>query len=207
MSQSKEHWEHIYKTKDHKQVGWYQESPAISIELLSKINASPTQSIIDVGCGASVLVDNLIQQSYKNITLLDLSEKALSSIKSRLAEQGNIPQYLSKDITKNIDFKKTFDVWHDRAVFHFLTNAGDRETYMENLNNSLSPSGHAIIGTFSLNGPSKCSGLDIVQYNENKMRLELPDNLELLESKTSTHVMPGGTEQEYIYFIIKQKNA
>ena len=106
MSQPKEHWEHIYKTKDHKQVGWYQESPMISIELLSKINASPTQSIIDVGCGASVLADTLIQQGYKNITLLDLSEKALSSIKSRLAEHGNIPQYLSKDITKNIDFQK-----------------------------------------------------------------------------------------------------
>lgn len=124
-----------------------------------------------------------------------------------MAEHGNIPQYLSKDITKNIDFQKNFDVWHDRAVFHFLTNAGDREIYMENLNNSLSPSGHAIIGTFSLDGPNKCSGLDVVQYSENKMKLELPNSLELLESKTSTHVMPSGTEQEYIYFIIKQKYA
>lgn len=95
MSEPKEHWEYIYKTKNHKQVGWYQESPDMSIELLTKIHAQPTQSIIDVGCGASVLVDKLIQQGYKYITLLDLSEKALSSIKSRLKDKGDIPHYLS----------------------------------------------------------------------------------------------------------------
>ena len=207
MRESKEHWERIYETKNHKQVGWYQESPDISIELLSKINAQPIQSIIDVGCGASVLVDKLIQQGYKNITLLDLSEKALSSIKSRLTDKGDIPQYLSKDITNNIKFNNSFDIWHDRAVFHFLTNAKDREAYMENLDQSLSSSGHAIIGTFSLNGPNKCSGLDVVQYDENKIKLELPETLELLESTISTHIMPSGTEQEYMYFIIKHKNA
>ena len=207
MSEPKEHWEHIYKTKNHKQVGWYQESPGISIELLSKINAQPTQSIIDVGCGASVLVDKLIQQGYKNITLLDLSEEALSSIKTRLADKGNIPHYLSKDITKNIEFNNTFDIWHDRAVFHFLTNAKDREAYMANLKQSLSMSGYAIIGTFSLNGPNKCSGLDVVQYDEKKIKYELPENIELMESTVNTHIMPSGTEQEYMYFIIKHKNV
>ena len=207
MRAPKEHWEHIYKTKNHKQVGWYQESPDISIELLSKINAQPTQSIIDVGCGASVLVDKLLEQGYKNITLLDLSEKALSSIKSRLAEKGDIPHYLSKDITNNIEFNNSFDIWHDRAVFHFLTNAKDRKAYMANLNQNLSPSGYAIIGTFSLNGPNKCSGLDVIQYDEKKIKLELPESLELLESRISTHIKPGGTEQKYIYFIIKRKHA
>ena len=207
MSEPKVHWENTYKTKNHKQAGWYQESPDISIKLLSKINAQPTQSIIDVGCGASVLVDNLIQQGYKNITLLDLSEEALSGIKTRLKDKGNMPHYLSKDITKKIEFNNTFDIWHDRAVFHFLTNAKDREAYMANLNQSLSPSGHAIIGAFSLNGPSKCSGLDVVQYDENKIKYELPKNIELLESTVSTHIMPSGTEQEYMYFIIKHKSA
>jgi len=148
-----------------------------------------------------------IQQGYKNITLLDLSEEALSSIKTRLKDKGNMPHYLSKDITKKIEFNNIFDIWHDRAVFHFLTNAKDREAYMVNLNQSLSPSGHAIIGTFSLNGPSKCSGLDVVQYDENKIKYELPKNIELLESTVSTHIMPSGTEQEYMYFIIKHKNA
>jgi len=207
MNQSKTHWENIYKTKNHKQVGWYQASPAISLELLSKINAQPTQSIIDVGCGASVLVDYLIEQGYKNITLLDLSKEALSSVKSRLGKNGNIPEYLSEDITNKIDFKKMFDIWHDRAVFHFLIHAQDRKNYMQNLSQNLSVSGHAIMGTFSLDGPNKCSGLDVVQYDEEKMKRELPNTLELVETTISTHIMPSGAKQEYMYFIIKHKNV
>ena len=206
MNNKKEHWENIYKTKDHKKVGWYQESPEISLELLSTINANPSQSIVDVGCGASVLVDNLISQGFKDITLLDLSQEALLSIEKRLGRKGNIPNYLTADITSPIELSKKVDVWHDRAVFHFLTDSQDREVYMRNLENNLSASGYAVIGTFSLNGPSSCSGLNIVQYDEQKMKIELPDSLELLESKVSVHVMPSGAEQEYMYFIIK-KNA
>lgn len=206
MNNKKEHWENIYKTKDHKKVGWYQESPEISLELLSTINANPSQSIVDVGCGASVLVDNLISQGFKDITLLDLSHEALFSIEKRLGRKGNIPNYLTADITSPIELSKKVDVWHDRAVFHFLTDSQDREVYMRNLENNLSASGYAVIGTFSLNGPSSCSGLNIVQYDEQKMKIELPDSLELLESKVSVHVMPSGAEQEYMYFIIK-KNA
>lgn len=206
MNNKKEHWENIYKTKDHKKVGWYQESPEISLELLSTINANPSQSIVDVGCGASVLVDNLISQGFKDITLLDLSQEALSSIEKRLGRKGNIPNYLTADITSPIELSKKVDVWHDRAVFHFLTDSQDREVYMRNLENNLSATGYAVIGTFSLNGPSSCSGLNIVQYDEQKMKIELPDSLELLESKVSVHVMPSGAEQEYMYFIIK-KNA
>jgi len=207
MSNKKEHWENIYKTRDHKKVGWYQESPAISLELLSKINATAEQSIIDIGCGASLLVDNLISQGYTNITLLDLSEEALASIKSRLKNKGSIPQYFSKDITSKIEFKNQFDIWHDRAVFHFLTEKKDRNAYMNNLEQNLSASGFAIIGTFSLNGPNKCSGLDVVQYDEAKMKLELTSNLKLLDTAVSTHIMPNGNEQEYMYFIIRHKNV
>ena len=207
MSNQKEHWENIYKTKDHKKVGWYQESPAISLKLLSKINATPEQSIIDVGCGASLLVDNLISQGYSNITLLDLSEAALVSIKSRLGEKGNTPQYFSKDITSETKFNNQFDIWHDRAVFHFLTDSKDRKAYMNNLEQNLRVSGHAIIGTFSLDGPNKCSGLDVVQYDAAKMKLELTNSLELLDTAISTHIMPSGNEQKYMYFIIKHKNT
>jgi len=206
MNSKKDHWENIYKTKDHKQVGWYQESPEISLELLSKIKARKSQSIIDVGCGASVLVDNLINQGYKNITLVDLSKEALSSIHSRLDENRDIPEYLCKDITKT-KFNKTFDIWHDRAVFHFLTDETDRKNYFTTLEQSLSKSGHAIIGTFSLNGPNSCSGLDIVQYDDEKLKRELGQSLELTSSVVNTHKMPNGSEQEYMYFIIKHKNT
>ena len=161
MNSIKEHWENIYKTKDHKQVGWYQESPTISLELLKKINAKPSQSIIDVGCGASVLVDNLIDQGYRDIALMDLSGEALSAIKTRLGDRGDIPVYLCGDISK-MKLTQSFDIWHDRAVFHFLTDSKDRDNYMSLLAQSLSNTGRAIIGTFSLNGPNTCSGLDIM---------------------------------------------
>lgn len=205
MSSIKEHWENIYKTRDHKKVGWYQESPKISLQLLSKINASPSQSIVDVGCGASVLVDNLIAQGYQDITLIDISDEALTAIKTRLGDNGDIPEYFCNDITQS-DFNKSFDIWHDRAVFHFLTDSTDRKSYMVTLEKSLSQSGRAIIGTFSLNGPNTCSGLNIVQYDKDKMQLELTDDIEIIDTITDVHIMPNGAEQEYMYFIMKHKN-
>jgi len=205
MNSRKEHWENVYSTKDHTEVSWYQESPEISLALLSKINAQPSQSVVDVGCGASLLADNLITHGYKNITLIDLSDKALSLIKSRLGDNADIPEYLSDDIT-TIKFNKSFDIWHDRAVFHFLTDATDRESYMSTLSKNLTPTGHAIIGAFSLNGPKKCSGLDIVQYDAAKIKSVLPQGLELEATTSDTHVMPNGSTQEFMYFIIKHNN-
>jgi 2-polyprenyl-3-methyl-5-hydroxy-6-metoxy-1,4-benzoquinol methylase len=206
LSSRKDHWENIYKTKDHNKVGWYQACPEISLKLLSEIDAKPTQSIIDVGCGASLLADHLIKQGFRDITLIDLSAEALSSIRNRLGDKGSIPEYLSEDITE-ATFTKSFDIWHDRAVFHFLTNANDRKNYMSNMAKKLSDNGRAIIGTYSLDGPVKCSGLDIVQYDEAKMSLEFVGDLELEYSITSTHETPSGGEQEYIYFIIKHKSV
>ncbi|MCW8986854.1 MAG: class I SAM-dependent methyltransferase, partial [Gammaproteobacteria bacterium] len=173
-------------------------------KLLSKINALPSQSVIDVGCGASLLADNLITHGYKDITLIDLSDKALSLIKSRLGDNADIPDYLSEDIT-SIKFNQSFDIWHDRAVFHFLTDASDRESYMTTLDKNLAVNGRAIIGAFSLNGPEKCSGLEIVQYDADKMKSVLAHDLELVDTITDTHVMPNGSTQEFMYFIIKHK--
>jgi len=203
MSSIKEHWENIYQTRDHKTVGWYQETPAISLQLLSEIGASPSQSIIDVGCGASLLVDHLIEQGYKKILLVDISSEALLTIKNRLGDQGDLPTYLSKDITQ-ITCSEPYDLWHDRAVFHFLTDEADRKLYMANLSACLAAKGTAIIGTFSLNGPNTCSGLEIVQYDEAKMKLELSSDLQITDTSVSVHVMPNGAEQEYMYFIIKR---
>lgn len=204
MSARKDHWENIYSTKDHTEVSWYQDSPEISLKLLLQINAQPSQSVIDVGCGASLLADNLISHGYNDITLIDLSAKALSLIKSRLGDNADIPEYLSEDIT-TIKFNKSFDIWHDRAVFHFLTDAADRESYMSTLNKNLAANGRAIIGSFSLNGPEKCSGLEIVQYDADKMKSVLPQSLELETTTSDTHVKPNGSTQEFMYFIIKHK--
>ncbi|MCK5092513.1 MAG: class I SAM-dependent methyltransferase [Gammaproteobacteria bacterium] len=206
MNTRKTHWEKVYQTKDHKKVGWYQESPEISLKLLSKINATSEQSVIDIGCGASYLVDNLLEKEFKKITLVDISSHVLKMVRQRLGSKGDIPTYLAEDITQ-LSVTETFDIWHDRAVFHFLTEPMDREKYMSILGNVLSANGRAIIGTFSLNGPNSCSGLDVVQYNEEKMTNELPGSLELESTVTDIHIMPGGSEQEYKYFIIKNKNT
>lgn len=206
MNSRKKHWETVYQTKDHKKVGWYQESPEISLELLSKINATPEQSVIDIGCGASYLVDNLLEKGFRKITLVDISSHVLEIVRQRLGGKGDIPIYLSEDVT-HLSVTETSDVWHDRAVFHFLTESLDREHYMSALSNALSANGRAIIGTFSLNGPNSCSGLDVIQYDEDKMTNELPDSLELESAITDIHIMPGGSEQEYKYFIIKNRNV
>ena len=206
MKTRKDHWQKIYRTRDHNKVGWYQETPQVSLQLLAEINARPSESIIDVGCGASALVDHLIDQGYINITLLDLSEEALSATKLRLGNKGHLPEFICGDIT-DITFKHSFDIWHDRAVFHFLTKARDRKAYMAALEQSLSISGRAIIGTFSLDGPATCSGLDVMRYDEEKLRHELPSEFELLNSVASSHLTPGGTIQEYMYFIIRHKKA
>jgi len=207
MNSKRDHWENIYKTRDHHQVGWYQNTPQISLALLSQIKATPSQSIIDVGCGASTLVDYLIELGYQKLTLVDLSNEALLTIKNRLEEHGNKPTYLCADITQE-KFTKAFDIWHDRAVFHFLTEDSDRTNYMTTLAINLKTSGKAIIGTFSFSGPTSCSGLPIVQYDEDKIRVELAKaELELIDSVTDIHTMPNGSEQEYLYFIIQHKNA
>lgn len=206
MSSKKEHWETIYKTKDHTKVGWYQESPDISLSLFTEIHAQPSQSVIDIGCGASLLADHLITQGYKNITLVDLSSQALLLTKARLGDKGDIPVYLSEDVTR-YQFDRQFNIWHDRAVFHFLTDAADRKAYMSNLLRSLSNDGRAIIGTFSLQGPKACSGLDVVQYDEEKMNAELPGDLEIESSLINVHIKPDGCEQEYMYFVIRHKDA
>ena len=207
MINPKKHWNNIYKTTEHKDVGWYQESPQISSAIFDIINASVRDSVIDIGCGASVLVDNLIFKGFKSITLLDLSEEALLIVKSRLKDKGSVPHYLALDITQPMNLNKKFNIWHDRAVFHFLTNKNDRKSYLNNLENVLLPDGFAIIGTFALDGPDKCSGLDIVQYDEAKMRLELSKNLYISKSIMHTHVKPSGNKQAYIYFIIQNKST
>lgn len=147
-----------------------------------------------------MLVDNLLEQGYRDITLLDFSLEALAAIRTRLSDNANKPVYIDQDITKT-SLNKVFDIWHDRAVFHFLTSAQDRHNYMVNLAGCLAKNGRAIIGTFSLNGPDDCSGLDIVQYDEEKMTSELKGDLEIDYSKITVHVKPRGAAQEYIFLL------
>ena len=175
----KRHWEGVFKRNDYTQVLWHQNSPKKSISFIkeySDINAN----IIDVGCGASSLVDNLLEEGYINITLLDTSKTSLDLVKDRLSSKDI--NYLCEDIL-NFHTNKKFDIWHDRAVFHFLLSQEERQNYFEVLVDSLKSGAIAVISTFNTDGPIQCAGLDIVQYDEKKMLSELPNNLELIKSE------------------------
>ncbi len=194
------HWNGVFNTKDYTQVLWHQKSAKKSMEFIGRY-AKKDDSIIDAGCGASFLVDNLLEEGYKNITLLDTSKISLEIVNKRVSNDN--VTYICNDIL-NFTPTKKFDIWHDRAVFHFLTTKKERAQYFEVLKNSLKEEGSAIISTFRVDGPIACAGLEIVQYDYQRMLNELPEELELVESEEYTHITPKQSEQKYIYFVIRK---
>jgi len=195
------HWDSIFQNADYTQVLWHQSSPQKSIDTIKRYVKSDA-NIIDVGCGASFLVDNLLQDGYENVTLVDTSKTSLEIVKSRINNKK--VQFICDDIL-NLKIDNNFDIWHDRAVFHFLLTKKERQKYFEILLKSLKKGAKAIISTFRVDGPIQCAGLDIVQYSHQKMLKELPLELSLIESEEYSHITPKDTTQEYIYFVI-QKN-
>ncbi|MDT8375113.1 MAG: class I SAM-dependent methyltransferase [Mariprofundaceae bacterium] len=201
----KEHWEKMYSKKSPLQVSWYQAEPKISLQLIEAIGYRKDAAIIDVGGGASVLVDRLLEHGYSNVSVLDLSGRALAHAKNRLGKKSAAVNWLESDAT---DFTPPgmYDIWHDRAVFHFLTDSGDREKYINTLTKSLRKGGHLIIATFATGGPTKCSGLDIVQYDADKIATELGIAFALQSELFEMHITPSGGEQKFEYFhFIKQQ--
>jgi len=194
-----QHWDAIFKTADYTQVLWHQASPEKSVELIERY-ATKDAKILDAGCGASFLVDRLLRHGYKEITLLDTSKTSLDIINERVNSEEL--EFVCSDIL-NFSTEQMFDIWHDRAVFHFLLNKKEREAYFNVLQDSLKSGGTAIISTFKVGGPVQCAGLDIVQYDHEKMCEELPNGLELIESEAYMHITPKESGQEYIYFVIK----
>lgn len=196
------HWEKIFATKDYTQVLWHQNSPSVSLDLITRYS-KPDDAVIDVGCGASFLVDNLIDKGYSDITLLDTSKRSLDIVQERLGEKAGIPTYICSDIIL-FEPAQTYKIWHDRALFHFLLLADERTTYFAKVMQSLVPGGFALISTFRVGGQTQCAGLDIVQYDHNKMVEELPDGLELIAYEEFTHITPAKSEQAYSSFVIKR---
>lgn len=195
------HWDKIFQSADYTQVLWHQNSPKKSLELVRKYSDENCR-VIDVGCGASYLVDYLLADGYENITLLDTSKTSLEIVKERV--DGGCVTYVRSDVL-NFNAEKKFDVWHDRAVFHFLLSKKEREKYFAILSDSLKSGAIAIISTFGVDGPIQCAGLDIVQYNHSSMSSELTDKLELMDSEEYLHITPKQSEQKYIYFILRKK--
>ncbi len=195
----KEHWENVYTTKSTTEVSWYQRTPSVSLSLIEATGIEKKDAIIDVGGGASVLVDCLLDRGFTDVSVLDIADSAIASAKKRLGERAAKVRWYENDVTA-FDLGVKFRLWHDRAVFHFLTETKDRAAYLGNLDRHLAQDGHVIIATFSRNGPTKCSGLDIVQYDEESISRELGAAFRLRKSVTETHLTPSSKEQEFKYF-------
>ncbi|OGW80299.1 MAG: methyltransferase [Omnitrophica bacterium RIFCSPLOWO2_12_FULL_44_17] len=195
----KNHWEGVYTKKIPAEVSWYQLEPAISLKLITSAGISLAAKIIDVGGGASVLVDKLTGQGFQDLTVLDVSPKALEYAKERLGSRAGAVKWIEADVTE-FESPEKYDLWHDRAVFHFLTKAEDRQKYVRFLHRALKKNGHVIIATFDLDGGSlRCSGLDIMRHNAETLQTELGEGFQLVESVKEVHHTPFQTEQKFIY--------
>jgi len=199
MSERKTHWEKVYGSKSPTEVSWYQEQPSLSLRLIRDSGLAHDAAIIDIGGGASTLVDSLCSEGYSNISVLDISPAALEHVKKRLADTACEVTWYSEDVT-GFNPSQQFSLWHDRAVLHFLTEKADREKYVDTLKRSLEPGGHLIIMAFAIDGPIKCSGLEIVQYDADKLMAELGQGFELRDSGHETHSTPSGGEQKFAWF-------
>jgi SAM-dependent methyltransferase len=204
MDNKKEHWENVFATKKEKEVSWYQQYPQTSIDFITALPLPLDAKIIDIGGGDSYLIDALLDLGYTNLTLLDISANAIERIKNRLGAKSNQVTFIVSDI---LDFNPTelYDFWHDRACFHFLTEANAVEHYAKLVNKALSKIGRMFIGTFSDNGPKKCSGLDIKQYNEESLRLLFEKNFQLKGSFIEDHITPFDTIQNFLFCGFKRK--
>ncbi len=190
--ENKIHWEHIYQTKESEKVSWYQLHPRLAFQYIRNTGAGKTAHIIDVGGGASTLVDHLLEESYQQVTVLDISKEALEIAQQRLAQRADLVTWREADITKANLPHHQYDIWHDRAVFHFLMNREDREAYVK-------PGGHVIVATFASDGPKSCSGLQVARYDPKSLHHEFGTDFELLDSTHEEHQTPFGTEQKIVY--------
>jgi len=200
----KEHWENVFATKQETEVSWYQQNPETSLDFFEEHSIPKDAKIIDIGGGDSYLIDNLLNMGYANLYLLDISENAIKRIKKRLGEKANQVTFIVSDI---LDFKPEikFDVWHDRASFHFLTSPEDIATYSDIVTHALNDNGYLFLGTFSENGPLKCSGLEISQYSEEKFKTIFASDFDLQQSFTQDHQTPFNTVQNFIFCTLKKK--
>jgi ubiquinone/menaquinone biosynthesis C-methylase UbiE len=202
----KSHWEQIYRNRSADEMGWFQPTPALSLDLIRQCRLAPKDTIIDVGGGASLLVDHLLKAGYQSITILDIAPTALQMARARLGESADRVHWLEADVI-NFALEHQVHLWHDRAAFHFLTQADDRHAYIANVRRTLLPGGHLIVAAFAPGGPKKCSNLDIVQYDGRKISVELGHAFELQQTRQEIHTTPAGVEQAFNYFLFRYTPA
>jgi SAM-dependent methyltransferase len=198
MVDPQQHWEGVYSSKASDQVSWFQPHAESSLRLIRNC-ANQQAHIIDVGGGASTLVDGLLDAGYRHVSVLDLAESALAASRKRLGERAQLVQWIAADITQADLPAAHYDVWHDRAVFHFLTDPADRARYVAQVLNSVKPGGYVIVAAFGPEGPLQCSGLDVMRYAPDALHAEFGAPFRLLGHETEIHHTPAGKEQEFVY--------
>ena len=205
--QSKEYWDRVYATKPADSVSWFQEHAEQSLRLIRGTGVPRSAAIIDVGGGASTLVDDLLAQGYSNLTVLDLSSSALNAAKQRLGSAAARVQWIEASITEVDLPAHTYDVWHDRAVFHFLTDPAARHAYVAAVLRSVKPGGHVIVATFDEDGPTQCSGLPVMRYSADELHAEFGAPFTLLAHEKEEHHTPFGTVQKFIYCYCRKSSS
>jgi 2-polyprenyl-3-methyl-5-hydroxy-6-metoxy-1,4-benzoquinol methylase len=201
----KTHWETIYRTKDVHEVSWFQAEARRSRDLITRICPDRAAPIIDVGAGASVLVDDLLAAGYRDVTVLDVSEAALEISRDRLGTDSAKVKWMLADVLRVRLDEGAYAVWHDRAVFHFLTDAADRAAYVEHVRRAVKPGGYVLVATFAEDGPEYCSGLPLVRYSAEGLHSEFGTDLQLVRSEHEDHHTPAGAEQSFIYCLCRRE--
>lgn len=203
MSDRSTHWNQVYATKGEAEVSWYQDNPSISLAMIRAAGSDPDTAIIDIGGGASRLVDALLQDGYRDLAVLDLSTNALEATKKRIGEAASTVDWIVADATTWCP-TRTYDVWHDRAAFHFLTDPRERAAYVERLRLAVKPGGHVIIATFAPDGPEKCSGLPVQRHDSASLAEALGRDFELVETQSETHHTPWDSTQAFQFSRFKR---
>jgi 2-polyprenyl-3-methyl-5-hydroxy-6-metoxy-1,4-benzoquinol methylase len=195
---ARSHWEHVHTTKDPDHVSWFRQHLERSQELIERAAPDRAASILDVGGGQSTLVDDLLMLGYENITVLEISQAALDALKKRVGRSGAAVQWICGDVTETMLTEASFDLWHDRAVFHFLTEPDQRRAYVERVKKTLKPGGSLIVSTFGPSGPEHCSGLATMRYDASSLTSEFGDRFRLVESSLDLHETPSGAVQQFL---------
>jgi SAM-dependent methyltransferase len=199
------HWQRVWTTREADRVSWFESRADRSFALIRDVAEPPAAAIIDVGGGASVLVDRLLAEGFRDVTVLDVSAAALGIARARLGASADRVHWIASDVLAADLPERGYDLWHDRAVFHFLTEADDRQRYVHQLTRALRPDGHAVIACFAPEGPEKCSGLPVVRYDAPALAAELGPRFELLRSSRAEHSTPTGAAQQFLYALFRRR--
>jgi SAM-dependent methyltransferase len=201
----KTHWEEVYRTRIPDQVSWYQPRAHRSLALIQRVCPPPGGPIIDVGAGSSTLVDDLLEAGYSDLTALDISATALARVRARLATRGAGIIWIEANVLEAALPPARYLVWHDRAVFHFLTAAADRVRYVDQVRRAVQPGGWVVISTFAEDGPARCSGLDVVRYSAEALHREFGPGFRLVSGEHEEHATPGGARQKFVYCLFEHR--